>query len=466
MDQLSRTLETFKDQAKDALWALSGWGTSCFCSQGASVKINGRTFKIIKVLGEGGFSFVYLAQDEGSGRQFALKKIRCPTGNDGVKEAMREVEAYRRFKHPNIIRILDSAVVQDPDGEDGGGKIVYLFLPLYQRGNIQDRINSNVVNSSYFPELEIIKLFKGTCEAVRAMHEYRAKGGKGAKSKSGSSSNGSTGSRRNGPGSGSGATAAASSSNAPNDEDDEDDDARLPEPEGDAEGGYSYGPAPSARRSKPFRMGSSGSDAVPLMDMDRHEANGGGDAGEILFDGDEDVSGIGGEEGQGERGEIVPYAHRDIKPGNVMISDEGRPILMDFGSAMRARLKIENRSQALYQQDIAAEQSTMAYRAPELFDVKTGIDLDEKVDIWSLGCLLFAMLYSHSPFENTQTTEQGGSIAMAVLNAQYKHPQAVSGRYSAGLRELVDKMLRVDPKERPVIGEVVRLCGEVEGRLR
>lgn len=33
-------------------------------------------------------------------------------------------------------------------------------------------------------------------------------------------------------------------------------------------------------------------------------------------------------------------------------------------------------------QDIAAEQSTMAYRAPELFDVKTGVTLDEKVDIW------------------------------------------------------------------------------------
>lgn len=75
--------------------------------------------QIIKVLGEGGFSFVYLAQDEHSGvrsnntlvrmsilklgvpvvqRQFALKKIRCPTGAQGVKEAMREVEAYRRFK--------------------------------------------------------------------------------------------------------------------------------------------------------------------------------------------------------------------------------------------------------------------------------------------------------------------------------------------------------------------------------
>lgn len=65
-----------------------------------------------------------------------------------------------------------------------------------------------------------------------------------------------------------------------------------------------------------------------------------------------------------------------------MIDDNGRPILMDFGSCMKARVRIENRSQALLQQDIAAEQSTMAYRAPELFDVKTGNTIDEKVDIW------------------------------------------------------------------------------------
>ena len=84
-----------------------------------------------------------------------------------------------------------------------------------------------------------------------------------------------------------------------------------------------------------------------------------------------------------------------------MIADDGvTPILMDFGSTIKARIEIENRSQALLQQvkqlfcqacscdahlwsqDIAAEQSTMAYRAPELFDVKTGQMLDEKVDIW------------------------------------------------------------------------------------
>lgn len=70
-----------------------------------------------------GFSFVYLVQDTSSQRMYALKKILITSGNEGVKLAMREVEAYRRFRHPNIIRILDSAVVQD---EGGDGKIIYL----------------------------------------------------------------------------------------------------------------------------------------------------------------------------------------------------------------------------------------------------------------------------------------------------------------------------------------------------
>ncbi|KAF9532483.1 other/NAK protein kinase [Crepidotus variabilis] len=416
--QFLRTLETLRDQAKDAVWALS----SCICQQTPKIKINGRTFQIIKVLGEGGFSFVYLAQDEHSGRQFALKKIRCPTGAQGVKEAMREVEAYRRFKHPNIIRILDSAVVQDPEGD---GQIVYLFLPLYKRGNLQDAINANVVNGRHFPEQDMVRLFRGTCLAVRAMHEYRPSTPRSAAAAK----------REAAPGG-----SSSGNNKANRTEDDDDDDERFPQAEGDAEGGYSYdGPS------------------VPLVTKHRV------DEGDVVFDGDEEAAQ--GQEEAGKPGaEVVPYAHRDLKPGNIMIADDGKtPILMDFGSTMKARIHIENRSQALLQQDVAAEQSTMAYRAPELFDVKTGQTIDEKVDIWSLGCTLFALAYSHSPFENTQTTEQGGSIAMAVLNAQYKHPQSA---YSQGLRDLIDTMLKVNPTDRPDINGVIRMTDRVLQNLQ
>jgi len=213
------------------------------------------------------------------------------------------------------------------------------------------------------------------------------------------------------------------------DEDHEEDDA-FPQPEGDGEGGYSY--APGAR--------SPDASSVPLVAKRRF------DNGDVIFDDDQDTA-------QNGSGELVPYAHRDLKPGNIMVADDGvTPILMDLGSCMKARIPIENRSQALIQQDTAAEHSTMAYRAPELFDVKTGTTLDEKVDIWSLGGVLFALAYLHSPFETLQTTEQGGSIAMAVLNAQYKHP---ASSYSQGLKTLIDSMLKVNPQERPDIQEVL-----------
>ncbi|KAN0132981.1 Pkinase domain containing protein [Lactarius tabidus] len=396
---LHHALETFKYHAKDLLSAISG----CVCQQQSKLKINGRMFRIEKVLGEGGFSFVYLAQDETSGKEFALKKIRCPTGTEGVNAVMNEVAAYRRFKHPNIIRLYDSAVLQDSDGE---GKVVYLFLPLYKRGNLQDAINTYTQTGDGFTERHLLRLFKGTCEALRAMHTYRA---------SKSSPNPST---------------SRKPLSNPGSDDGHDETEMFPHPEGDADGGYSYGPSPHEHNSA----------SVPLVSRQ------GLDDGDVIFDGDQDTV-------QDGSGELVPYAHRDLKPGNIMVADDGvTPILMDLGSCIKARIPIENRSQALLQQDIAAEHSTMAYRAPELFDVKTGTALDEKVDIWSLGCVLFALAYLRSPFETTQTTEQGGSIAMAVLNAQYKHP---ASNYSQGLKTLIDDMLKVNPQERPDIHQIL-----------
>ncbi len=92
-------------------------------SSDATLKINGRQYKVDKLLGEGGFSFVYLIHDTSLGQLFALKKMLVTTGQEGVQQAMREVEMMRRFRHPNIIKLLDSAVQQD---ESGDGKIIYL----------------------------------------------------------------------------------------------------------------------------------------------------------------------------------------------------------------------------------------------------------------------------------------------------------------------------------------------------
>ncbi|KAM6494849.1 hypothetical protein JOM56_009472 [Amanita muscaria] len=60
-----------------------------------------------------------------------------------------------------------------------------------------------------------------------------------------------------------------------------------------------------------------------------------------------------------------------------------------------------------------------------------------------LSCTLYALAYSHSPFGTTQTAEQGGSAATAVLNAQYKHPD--TPKYSVRICWILFRMLGKRP---------------------
>jgi serine/threonine kinase 16 len=127
---------------------------------------------------QGGFSYVYLVQDTSSEALYALKKIRCPFGQESVAQAMKEVEAYALFSpHPNIIHSVDYCV--SADRSDPGAKTVYILLPYYRRGNLQDIINANLVNHTKFPERRLMVLFLGVCKALKAMHNYKVQGGPG-----------------------------------------------------------------------------------------------------------------------------------------------------------------------------------------------------------------------------------------------------------------------------------------------
>lgn len=152
-------------------------------------------------------------------------------------------------------------------------------------------------------------------------------------------------------------------------------------------------------------------------------------------------------------------AHRDVKPGNVLLSDEGNTVLMDFGSVVQGKCKISNRKEAIAMQDLAAERSTLPYRAPELFEVPSECVIDEKVDIWSLGCTLYEMAFLRSPFEWT-SCEQGGSIALAVLGRHLRYPDVIP--YSQGLVDFIEFILQVDPQKRPDIDTVIQKLDMLE----
>lgn len=147
-----------------------------------------------------------------------------------------------------------------------------------------------------------------------------------------------------------------------------------------------------------------------------------------------------------------PYAHRDVKPANIMMSDEGDAVLMDLGSTNKARVQINTPAESHRLQDEAEERCSMLYRAPELFNVELGANIDERTDIWSLGCVLYAMAFLESPFE--QVHNQGGSIALATLGGRIKFPE--NSGYSSSLQEVICFLMKTNPAERPFIDAVIQ----------
>ncbi|KYN35798.1 Serine/threonine-protein kinase 16 [Trachymyrmex septentrionalis] len=116
-----------------------------------------------------------------------------------------------------------------------------------------------------------------------------------------------------------------------------------------------------------------------------------------------------------------PLAHRDLKTANIVLNDVGVPIIMDLGSVATARVKVCSTQAARTLQDLATERCSMPYRAPELFNVESYCMVDERTDIWSLGCILYALCYFKSPFDTVY--ERGDSVALAVMSAHVKFPE-------------------------------------------
>lgn len=146
-----------------------------------------------------------------------------------------------------------------------------------------------------------------------------------------------------------------------------------------------------------------------------------------------------------------PLAHRDLKTANIVLGDGNTPVIMDLGSVAPARVKVCGSQAAQTLQDLAAERCSMPYRAPELFNVESYCMVDERTDIWSLGCILYALCYFKSPFDTVY--ERGDSVALAVISANITFPE--DAPYNEDMQNLILSMLKVNPMERPYIYSVI-----------
>ncbi|KHJ81573.1 hypothetical protein OESDEN_18740 [Oesophagostomum dentatum] len=124
----------------------------------------GYRIKIIKQIAEGGFSQVLLCSDIDGGEQFAVKKIANHSRESGERIA-NETSIQRQLMDVNAHNVVPLLATITAD------HAVYLVFPFYKRGSVGDDLLRRRPRSDHLSQAQVIRIFHGLCEAVRALHQ-------------------------------------------------------------------------------------------------------------------------------------------------------------------------------------------------------------------------------------------------------------------------------------------------------
>lgn len=144
--------------------------------------------------------------------------------------------------------------------------------------------------------------------------------------------------------------------------------------------------------------------------------------------------------------------HRDIKIENILKVNNSFKIC-DFGSCSTETLDLKSNNKTLIksQFSIYEKTTTFIYRPPEMIDEYSKFFVNEKVDIWMLGCVLYTMLYKKHPFMDADRC--------TIINSFYFFPDSETNKivYSEKIQDLIRYCLTQNPEERPTAKDLLAI---------
>ena len=161
------------------------WGRSMLPPE--EVTVQGRRFQVQQQLGEGGFSYVFLAREvpDSRGVDVALKRMLIHE-REQEDDALREMETMRRLDHPNLLPLILGEIEDEPhppstsyviaspartrpQGGAGGPRRCHMVFPAYPEGTALDRCVSRPVAKAFTPT-QLLGIGVQLCRGLEHVH--------------------------------------------------------------------------------------------------------------------------------------------------------------------------------------------------------------------------------------------------------------------------------------------------------